>query len=189
MTRLMGTAGLIAGGVLAGVLCAGPAAADDTAPPPAPLPAEAAPPTQQTIVPPDFMTSLGNVLGQRGSEKAGVLGLPDISSHGGDFLLAQNQAPAAPGAGALAGTYPFNAWESSYLLPQTETPSLPGQGTLAPGIGPTADNPGNGRIAFLRRLHQMYAAGELKGAGLGQMSPEEFEAALAAASDAPDPAP
>lgn len=189
MTRLMGTVGLIAGGVLAGLLCAGPAAADDTDPPPAPLPAEAPPPTQQTIVPPDFLTSLGNVLGQRGSEKAGVLGLPDISSHGGDFLLAQNQAPAAPGAGALAGTYPFNAWESSYLLPQTETPALPGQGTLAPGIGPTADSPGNGRIAFLRRLHAMYAAGELKGAGLGQMSPEEFEASLAAASDAPDPAP
>lgn len=193
MTRRMiwTTAVLVAGGMLSSATV-GIAAADDTAtapgPLPAPLPAEAPAPTGQTIVPPGFMTSLGNVLAQSGSDKAGPLGLPDMSSHGVDFLLAQNWAPAAPGSGTLAGIYPMNPWEANYLLPQTVSPALPGQGTPAPGIGPDADSPGTGRIAMLRRLHEMWAAGELKGSLLGQMPPEEFEANLAEANAAPGPA-
>lgn len=159
-------AALVAGSAL---LSAGPAAADDAVAPPAPLPAEAAPPSQQRIIPTDLGSALGNALAQSGSEKVGLFGLPDISAHGGDLLLAQNAAPAAPGAGQLAGIYPMDAFQSNYLLPQYETPSVPGQGTLAPGIGPDEDSPGTGRIAFLKRLHEMYAAGELKGSLLGQM--------------------
>lgn len=165
---------LLAGSALLSAGPAGMSRADDTVAPPAPLPAEAAAPTQR-IIPPDIGQSLGNALAQSGSEKVGLFGLPDISAHGGDLLLAQNQAPAAPGSGQVAGIYPLNAFQSNYLLPQYETPAVPGQGTLAPGIGPDADNPGTGRIAFLRRLHEMYAAGELKGSLLGQMPLEAWD--------------
>ncbi|MGV1087296.1 MAG: hypothetical protein ACOYBX_04880 [Mycobacterium sp.] len=170
MQRNLCAAALALGPALlsAALLPAGPAWADDTAVPPGPLPAESAAPTQR-IVPPDVVGSLGNALAQSGSEKVGLFGLPDISANGGDLLLAQNAAPAAPGSGQLAGIYPLNAFQSNYLLPQYVTPALPGQGVAAPGIGPDADDPGTGRIAFLKRLHDMYAAGELKGSLLGQL--------------------
>lgn len=161
-------AALVAGFALLSIGPAAMAVADDTAAPPAPLPAEAAAPAQK-IIPTELGPALGNALAQSGSDKVGLFGLPDISAHGGDLLLAQNTAPAAPGGGQVAGIYPLDAFQSNYLLPQYETPSVPGQGTLAPGIGPDADSPGTGRIAFLRRLHEMYAAGELKGSLLGQM--------------------
>ncbi|HPX36885.1 MAG TPA: hypothetical protein PLH92_06050 [Mycobacterium sp.] len=182
-------AALIAGSALLSVGPAGMSAADDTVPP-APLPAEAAAPPQR-IIPPDIVPALGNVLAQSGSEKAGLFGLPDISAHGGDLLLAQNTAPAAPGGGQVAGIYPLDAFQSNYLLPQYETPAVLGQGTPAPGIGPDADIPGTGRIAFLRRLHEMYAAGDLKGSLLGQMPasawdpPAEEAAATAPVTAAP----
>lgn len=140
-------AALIAGSALLSVGPAGMSAADDTVPP-APLPAEAAAPLQR-IIPPDIVPALGNVLAQSGSEKAGLFGLPDISAHGGDLLLAQNTAPAAPGGGQVAGIYPLDAFQSNYLLPQYRDTVVLGQGTLAPGIGPDADIPGTGRIAFL----------------------------------------
>ena len=163
--------GLAVGCVLAP---AGPAWADDTIAPPGPLPAESAAPTQQTV-PPDLVPSIGNALAQSGSAPTGLFGLPDISAHGGDLLLAQNATPAAPDSGQLAGIYPLNAFESNYLLPQYETPALPGQGVTAPGIGPDAGDPSTDRIAFLRRLHDMYAAGNLKGSLLGQLPADAWD--------------
>ncbi len=140
-----------------------PAAADDTVPPPAPEP-----PSGQTIIPPGGLASITSVLAQNGSASTGPLGLPDLSAYGANLLLGQNTAPAAPADATLAGIYPLSAFQSNYLLPENLTPSAPGKGTLAPGIGPDEDDPGTGRIAFLKRLHDMYAAGELKGALLGQ---------------------
>ena len=146
----------------AALVLAWPAAADDTAaPPPAPEP----PP--QSIIPPGGVP-FGSILAQTGSTPTGPLGMPDLSAYGANLLLGQNVTPAAPGSDTPAGIYPLNAFRSDYLVPLNMTPAAPGQGVPAPGIGPDADNPGTGRIAFLRRLHEMYAAGELKGALLGQ---------------------
>lgn len=149
---------------------AAPAAADDV---PAPAP-EPAPPPGQSIIPPGGL-SLGSILAQTGSAPTGPLGLPDMSVYGANLLLGQNVTPAAPGSDTPAGIYPLNAFRSEYLVPLNETPAAPGQGVAAPGIGPDADNPGTGRIAFLRRLHEMYQAGELTGALLGQQPLDSWE--------------
>ena len=165
-TVLNGAAALVLAGSAA-LMLAWPAAADD-APPPAPEP----PP--QSIIPPGGIP-FGSILAQTGSP-AGLLGMPDLSAYGANLLLGQNTAPSAPGEG-IAGIYPLNAFRSEYLVPQNVTPAAPGQGVPAPGIGPDADNPGTGRIAFLKRLHAMYAAGELDGALLGQRPLDAWETA------------
>jgi hypothetical protein len=56
---------------------------------------------------------------------------------------------------------------------------------IAPGLGPMPDDPGTGRIAFLRRLHEMYQGGALTGALLGQVPPDERDGVL----PAPEPEP
>lgn len=149
------------------LLCAGPAQAspdDPNPPPPAPpLPA---------FIPPT--TGLGNVLGQTGSQPGGLLGLPDLSAYGSNLLLGQNPGPAAPGVAAAPVVPSLNALNPQYLLGQNLTPAAPGDGATAPGLGPDQDSPGTGRIAFLRRLYEMYQAGALKGSLLGQQSPEQF---------------
>ena len=182
-TRRKWMATVIAGS--AALLTAWPATAGDTtAPPPAPEP----PP--QSIIPPGGL-SLGSILAQTGSAPTGPLGLPDMSAYGANLLLGQNVTPAAPGSETPAGIYPLNAFRSEYLVPLNMTPAAPGQGVPAPGIGPDADSPGTGRIAFLRRLHEMYAAGELKGALLGQKplaSWDEIDEEIAAAVPPQDPA-
>ncbi|MGI9162516.1 MAG: hypothetical protein ACR2JI_06280 [Mycobacterium sp.] len=170
---------------------ADPPVADDPVPAPAPAPeAEAIPAATPSPVPaPPLVSSIGNALGQRGDGPTGPLGLPDLSAYGANLLLGQNPAPAAP-AGVTPALLPrLSAFDPNYLVPQNLTPAIPGAGTPAPGIGPTAEDPSTGRIAFLRRLHEMYAEGELTGALLGQMSPEEFEANLAESGTAPDPQP
>lgn len=150
--------------------CAAPALADPEIPvPPPPPPAEFVPPP----------SGIGNVLAQTGSDPGGLLGMPDLSAYGPNLLLGQNPAPAAVGDPATApGTPPaipsLNVFNPDYLLAQNQTPAAPGEGEAAPGFGPDQDNPGTGRIAFLRRIYQMYGAGALKGALLGQQSPEEF---------------
>ena len=68
----------------------------------------------------------------------------------------------------------LSAFNPEYLLGQNLTPAAPGDGTTAPGLGPDQDSPGTGRIAFLRRLYEMYDAGALKGSLLGQQPPEQF---------------
>lgn len=149
---------------------ASPAAADDI---PAPAP-EPAPAPGQSIIPPGGL-SLGTILAQTGSAPTGPLGLPDMSAYGANLLLGQNVTPAAPGSDTPAGIYPLNAFRPEYLVPLNETPAAPGEGVPAPGIGPDADSPGTGRIAFLRRLHEMYQAGELTGALLGQQPLDSWE--------------
>ena len=41
-------------------------------------------------------------------------------------------------------------------------------------MGPSAGDPSTGRLAFLRRLHTMYQAGDLKGSLLGQMPEDQL---------------
>lgn len=50
--------------------------------------------------------------------------------------------------------------------------------TPAPGLAPNEDIAGTGRIALLRRIYEMYQAGDLRSGLLGQIPPEEFDAAL-----------
>lgn len=143
------------------LVCAGPAAADEPEPTPTTVAPAPAPPT----------ATIGTVLGQSGKPAAGPFGLPDMSTLGIALLLGQNAAPSAPGNDP-ARVPALSAFNPAYLVPQNADPAAPGEGTAAPGIGPDADNPSTGRIAFLRRLHEMYAAGELRGALLGQ-APKE----------------
>lgn len=151
----------------AALLCAGPAQAapDDPAPPPP------APPVPAFIPQP---AGIGNVLGQSGTQPGGPLGLPDLSAYASNLLLGQTPGPAAPGAAAAPVVPSLSAFNPEYLLGQNLTPAAPGDGEAGPGLGPDQDSPGTGRIAFLRRLNEMYQAGALKGSLLGQLSPEQF---------------
>lgn len=151
---------------------AAPAAAD---PPDQPDQAAAEPvPAQGQI---ETLTAIGNVLGQRDTGPAGPLGLPDMSANTATLLLGQNPLPSAPDSTASAEqpVLPsLSAFDPEYLLGQNLTPAAPGQGTAAPGIGPDQDSPGTGRIAFLRRLNEMYQTGGLRGALLGQLPTDEL---------------
>jgi len=151
----------------AALLGATPAPAEPGPPaPPAPVPA---PPSPAELIP-----AIGNVLAQAGTQPAGPFGLPDLSGYAGNLVLGQNAAPAPPGA-PVATVPDLRAFTPEYLLPLNTAPAAPGQGTPAPGIAPTEDIPGTGRIAFLRRLYEMYQAGDLRGALLGQLPPEQFD--------------
>jgi len=55
---------------------------------------------------------------------------------------------------------------------------------LKAAVGPDGWTDDAERIAFLRRLYEMYQAGALKGSLLGQQSPEEFGAPVAPPSPA-----
>jgi hypothetical protein len=180
---------------LTAVLAAGivtwpaPAAAEPAPPTPEPSPL---PPAPMEFIPPPV--GIGNPLAQNGTQPAGPFGLPDLSANAGNLLLGQNAAPSAPGA-SPAAVPNLSAFNPDYLLQQNLAPAAPGEGTPAPGIGPDGDNPGTGRIAFLQRLHEMYEAGSLTGALLGQAPapvPGEqvgvLPAAAAPASSAPAPA-
>lgn len=170
MRRLTGAVALIAAMVVPTV----PAAADPgtpspSEPVPAPLPVPAPPST--LFIP--QQAGIANPLAQSGSQP-GPLGLPDLTAYGPNLLLGQTAVPAEPGGQAAAVLPNLSAFNSEYLLAQNATPAAPGDGTAAPGLGPNEDIPGTGRIAFLRRLYEMYQAGALKGSLLGQQSPEEF---------------
>ncbi len=151
-------------GFATALACAAPAVADpgpqDSVPAPAPAP---------PFIP--QQTGIGNPLAQSGDQPGGVMGLPDLSAYGSNLLLAQNPDQATPGAPVVPNLSAFNP---DYLLGQNVTPAAPGDGAAAPGLAPDADIPGTGRIAFLRRIYEMYDAGALKGALLGQQSPEQF---------------
>ncbi len=147
-------------GFAAALACAAPAVADPGPPDPAPAP---------PFIP--QQTGIGNPLAQSGAQPGGVMGLPDLSAYGSNLLLAQNPDPATPGAPVVPNLSAFNP---EYLLGQNVTPAAPGDGTAAPGLAPDTDIPGTGRIAFLRRIYEMYQAGDLKGSLLGQQSPEQF---------------
>jgi len=161
--------------------CAVPAIAAPTDEPP-PDPAAAPGPTG--LIPP--IASIGNVLAQNGSTPAGPLGLPDLSAYAPSLVLGQNPIPAAPGAPDAPVVPNLNAFNAAYLLPQNLTPAAPGQGEPAPGIGPNPDSPSAGRIAFLRRLHEMYQDGALAGALLGQMPKEQLGEPLPGTAPGPE---
>ncbi|WP_431231037.1 hypothetical protein ACQ856_15305 [Mycolicibacterium psychrotolerans] len=135
------------------------AAADPDPGAPAPLPPNA---------------SVGSVLAQSGEPAAGPLGLPDLSAYAPGLLLGQNPVPSAPGAPNAAAPPDLHALNNQYLLPQNVAPAAPGQGEPDIGIGPSADQPGTGRLAFLHRLHAMYSEGALDGALLGQVPDEQL---------------
>lgn len=189
MRRLTGAIALIAGMVVAAV----PAAADPGTPPTEPVPAPAPPPGPAEFIP--QQVGIGNVLGQSGNQPAGLLGMPDLSTLGPNLLLGQNPTPAPPGSPAAPPGSPavpvapvvpsLSAMNPQYLLGQNVDPAAPGQGVTAPGLGPNQDIPGTGRISFLHRIYEMYESGGLKGALLGQQSPEEFtQQATEAATEA-----
>jgi len=146
-----------------------------------PSPAPAAP---TGFIPP--VASFGNILGQSGSDPAGPLGIPDLSAYAPNLVLGQNPVPAAPGTADPAVIPNLSAFNAGYLLPQNLKPAAPGQGTLAPGIGPDKDSPGSGRIAFLRRLHEMYQEGELTGAFLGQLPKDQLGEPLPGTAPGPE---
>jgi hypothetical protein len=137
---------------------------------PAPPPTDPVPPVAEFVPQP---SGIGNPLAQSGSQQ-GLLGLPDLSAYGPSLLLGQNPTPVEPGVPAPVAVPSLNAFDPQYLLGQNEAPAAPGAGTPAPGLGPDEDIPGTGRIAFLRRLYEMYQAGALRGSLLGQQSPDEF---------------
>jgi hypothetical protein len=153
---------------LVAVLCAlalsdaAAAGADPQDPPPAP-PAPPAP----------GLAAIGTAMAQTGSTPSGPFGLPDLSALGPALLLAQNPMPAEPGLPAPAAVPNLSAFDPGYLVPLNTDPAAPGEGVAAPGLGPDADSPGTGRLAFLQRLREMYAAGQLQGALLGQRPPGE----------------
>jgi hypothetical protein len=164
------------------VITAAPAAALPTDEPPAdPGPAT---PASTGLIPPT--ASIGNILAQNGSTPAGPLGLPDLSAYAPNLVLGQNPVPAAPGFVDPAVIPDLSAFNAGYLLPQNVKPAAPGQGTSAPGIGPDQDSPSAGRIAFLRRLHEMYQAGELRGAFLGQLPREQLGGPLPGTAPGPE---
>ena len=144
--------------------------------PPVPMPPVPMPPVPIAeplpepigMIPP--IETLGSLLAQSGTDPAGPLGLPELPGYG--VLLGQNTLPVAPGDVGPATIPNLNVYNPEYLLGQNITPAAPGEGTAAPGIGPGPDSPGTGRVAFLRRLHEMYQAGLLTGALLGQNPPE-----------------
>ena len=146
-----------------------------------PSPAPAAP---TGFIPP--VASFGNILGQTGSDPAGPLGIPDLSAYAPNLVLGQNPVPAAPGTADPAVIPNLSAFNAGYLLPQNLKPAAPGLGTLAPGIGPDKDNPSTGRIAFLRRLNEMYQVGGLTGAFLGQLPKDQLGEPLPGTAPGPE---
>jgi hypothetical protein len=160
---------MLAAAIAVGAALAGPAlAAADPGPGDPPIPP--APPTAN--VAPN--ATVGSALAQAGAPSAGPLGMPDLSSYAPGLLLAQNPVPSAPGAQGTVATPDLHAFNNQYLVPQNVTPAAPGQGVADIGIGPSAEAPGTGRLAFLRRLHEMHQDGALDGALLGQVPYEQL---------------
>lgn len=168
----------VAAGVALALLGSTPAAAEPGSPPPPPAPAPAPLPAPALLpepgIPPaaELIPAISNVLAQAGSQPTGPLGLPDLSNYGTNLILGQNAQPALPGAPGVI-VPDLRAFNPDYLVPLNAAPAAPGEGTPAPGIAPNEDIAGTGRIAFLRRLYEMYQAGDLRGALLGQQPPEQ----------------
>lgn len=151
-------------------------------PPPAPG-IDPPPPAPMGLIPP--ISTIGGLLGQTGIEPAGPLGLPDLATYGNALVLGQNLVPSVPGTAEQAVTPSLEVFTDEYLVPLNLVPAAPGEGSPAPGIGPNADIPGSGRIAMLRRLHEMYQAGNLTGALLGQLPKDEFGQPMLPEADPP----
>jgi hypothetical protein len=174
--KLMLAAAIAVGAALAGpaLAAADPGPGDPSIPP--------APPAG--FLPPN--ATVGSVLAQAGAPSAGPLGLPDLSAYAPGLLLGQNPVPSAPGAQGAAATPDLQAFNNEYLVPQNVIPAAPGQGVADVGIGPSAEAPGTGRLAFLRRLHEMHADGALDGALLGQVPYEQLGEPLPGTAPGPE---
>jgi hypothetical protein len=172
--RRTAAATAVAVGLGAGVvvLCAPAAASPDDEQ----LIEPAAPPAATGLIP--SLAGIGTVLAQSGTAPTGPLGLPDLSAYAPALVLAQNPLPLPPGDPAVPALPSLSAFNPEYLIGQNTVPAAPGEGIPAAGIGPSAEDPGTGRLAFLRRLHEMYEAGLLDGALLGQQSPDPIDAPL-----------
>lgn len=159
-STLMLAAAAAIGAALAGAssAIAEPAPGDPAVPPP--------------FVPPN--STIGSVLAQSDAPSVGPVGLPDLSAYGPGLLLGQNPVPSAPGTPDVVTTPDLHAFNSQYLVPQNVAPAPPGQGVADSGIGPSPDDPSTGRLAFLRRIHQMYQGGALDGSLLGQIPYEQL---------------
>ncbi|MBB3750594.1 hypothetical protein FHT44_003089 [Mycolicibacterium sp. BK634] len=170
--RLMLAAAAALGAVLTGSATAqaDPGPADPTIPP-APIPPNA---------------TIGSVLAQTGAPSTGPLGLPDLSAYTPGLLLAQNPVPSAPGTQGTVAAPDLHAFNNQYLLPQNVTPAAPGEGVADAGIGPSPESPGTGRLAFLRRLHEMYQGGALDGSLLGQVPYEQLGEPLPGTAPGPE---
>lgn len=151
-------------GLIVSTATAGPAGAD-----PDPMVDDPAAPA--AVAPP---SGIGTALAQAGAPATGPLGLPDLSSYAPGLLLGQNAVPSAPGTPAAVTAPNLNAFDSQYLLAQNTAPAAPGQGVADAGLGPTPEDPGTGRLAFLRRVHEMYQDGGLRGALLGQIDDQQL---------------
>ncbi|MBI3690134.1 MAG: hypothetical protein HY239_05585 [Mycolicibacterium aromaticivorans] len=143
-------------------------------------------PTMPVPVPVPPNASVGSVLAQSGEPAAGPLGLPDLSAYAPGLLLGQNPVPSAPGAANAVAPPDLHALNNQYLLPQNVAPAAPGQGEPDIGIGPSVEQPGTGRLAFLRRLHAMYSDGALDGALLGQVPYEQLGEPLPGTAPGPE---
>jgi hypothetical protein len=83
-----------------------------------------------------------------------------------DPVLGQYAAPSAPGAATPVAPN-LNPWNNQYLLPQNESPAAPGQGQIF-GVPPGQENADVSGFDYLKRLVDMYRAGGLEGGLLGQ---------------------
>jgi hypothetical protein len=166
-------------GLVVALTCAAPAVAD---PPQDPVPVDPVPPPAGYVPP---ISGIGSALAQSDSTPLGPLGLPDLAAYTPGLLLGQNAVPSAPGAPATVAAPDLRAFNGGYLLPQNVAPAAPGQGVPADGFGPTPQDPGTGRLAFLRRLHGMYQDGGLAGAFLGQVPDQQLGEPLPGTAPAP----
>jgi hypothetical protein len=119
-----------------------------------------------------------NVLAQNGQDSAGPgsLGAPPISGLDQSTVLAQNPLPTAPGPnpGVVPDLNPFN---NAYGIGQCDVPSAPGKCDQF-GVAPGDENADITRRRWFGRYIDMYRAGMLKGALLGQMPQEQLGEAL-----------
>jgi hypothetical protein len=172
-------AGFLAVG--AAVALSATAVADDGPPPDPALPADPAGPTPPPPVGPTIPVlgaPLGpagfNILAQNGAPAApGALGMPAAIDTSPGALLGQNLAPSAPGVGVLGAPPNLNALNNAYILPQNEKPSAPGQGTEV-GVDPGQENADLGRLSYMQQWHNLYKNGNLKGGLLGRVDPGQL---------------
>ncbi|GAT10605.1 hypothetical protein H7I77_19885 [Mycolicibacterium novocastrense] len=146
----------------AAVISSTPAAAE---PPPSP-------PTDPAVTPPPSVSEGPPVpiIGMPLSQNASLI--PALPRDPGEYLLAQNPLPSAPGGPASAPPN-LRAFNNAYLLPQYEEPSAPGEGTTF-DVAPGAENADISGIDYVKRVWHLYQNGYLKGSLLGQRPQDQL---------------
>ncbi|AQA02291.1 hypothetical protein BVC93_07430 [Mycobacterium sp. MS1601] len=90
---------------------------------------------------------------------------PSVPITGPD-VLGQHAVPSAPGTAATVAPN-LNPWNNQYLLSQNQTPAAPGDGVIV-GVAPGQENADVSRLDYLKRLIDTYRDGGLEGGLLGQ---------------------